>query len=257
MTPVRGKKYSVIWNGLEIPDKNLYHVEDAAVIYCADCREILPDLPKVDLVLTDPPYNAKKDYGVYNDNQTEKEYSEFMIDVACLALEKAGNQFWIAPRYKLEFFQGLLPNNHLIVIRRGAAGPFRGGWSDQFEIALSVGKPSECIPDLWSDIRLKGEGYFFREETYGHPGYTPYPIMARAARILSDHTLIDPFLGSGTTAVAAKQLGRKCIGIEISEKYCEIARKRLAQGVMNLDTPQENKVVKQFSFGDTSYESHA
>ena len=67
------------------------------------------------------------------------------------------------------------------------------------------------------------------EETYDHPGYTPIKIMSRFAAVLSTTTILDPFCGSGTTLVAAKQLGRKAIGIEISEKYCEIAIKRLGQ----------------------------
>jgi len=107
-------------------------------------------------------------------------------------------------------------------------GPFRGGWSDQFEIALSIGKPSKCTPDLWENIRLKGEGYFFREETYGHPGYTPTPIMYKAVSLLSETSILDPFMGTGTTAVACEKLGRKWVGIEISEEYCEIAAKRIS-----------------------------
>jgi hypothetical protein len=190
-------------------------------------------LPKVDLVLTDPPYNCGKDYGIYKDNLTSGEYRHLMKMIVDMCREIAPNQFWVAPRYQLPLWSELIPDYHLIVLRRGAAGPFRAGWSDQFEIALAVGKPSRCVPDLW-DIRLKGEGYFFRENTFGHPGYTPYLIMARAADLLSVDCFIDPFCGTGTTLVAAKQLHRKAIGIEIEEKYCEIARKRLGQGVLPL-----------------------
>jgi site-specific DNA-methyltransferase (adenine-specific) len=92
------------------------------------------------------------------------------------------------------------------------------------------------VSDLWDGIRLKGEGYFFREETYGHPGYTPKPIMHRCVTLLSPEggTVLDPFCGTGTTLRAAKDLGRKAIGIEIEERYCEIAAKRMAQTVMDL-----------------------
>lgn len=57
-----------------------------------------------------------------------------------------------------------------------------------------------------------------------------------------DWTILDPFLGSGTTAYCAKKLNRHCIGIEIEEKYCEIAVKRLSQTVMQLDTPEVKPV---------------
>ena len=211
-----------------------YYRDEAVTIYHGDCREILPDLPKVDLVLTDPPYNAGKDYGTYKDNLCNEEYAEFMAEVVQLSYGVASNHFWVAPRYQLSLWMGLLEGAHLIVVRRGAAGPYRGGWSDQFEIALSIGKPNSASPDLWDNIRLKGEGYFFREETYGHPGYTPYPILSRAAALLSTDSLIDPFAGTGTALVAGKALNRKCIGIEIEERYCEIAAKRCSQSVMEL-----------------------
>jgi len=215
-----------------------YYEENGIKIYCGDCREILPNLPKVDLVLTDPPYNCGKDYGAYKDNLPELEYHTFMDEVVVNCERIAANQFWVAPRYQIGFWSSKFPSAHLIIIRRGATGPFRGGWSDQFEIALATGKPNQCVPDLWDGIRLKGEGYFFREETYSHPGYTPYPIMLKATSLLSVESLCDPFSGTGTSLVAAKQLGRKAIGIEIEEKYCEIAVQRLAQGVLPLEIPR-------------------
>ncbi len=205
-----------------------YDPEYGITIYHGDCRDILPVLDPVDLVLTDPPYNCKKDYGTYQDNLPLEEYQTFMTEVAGLSRKIAKNQFWVAPRYQMRFFLTLIYDAHLIVIRRGARGPLRGGgWTDQFETALTVGKPSSPDLDLWEGIRLKGEGYYFRENTYGHPGYTPLPIMKKAIVLLSTESIVDPFCGTGTSLVAAKILGRKAIGIEIEEKYCEIAVKRL------------------------------
>ena len=219
-----------------------YFEDDAVQIWHGDCRDILPSLPKVDLVLTDPPYNAGKDYGEHNDNMTSEDYLSWCRGCVAEALPKADNHFWVAPRYKLAMWMELLQGAHLIVIPRGATGPYRGGWSDQFEIALAIGKPSRCVADLWNGIRLKGEGYFFREETFGHPGYTPYPIMARAVELLSSKDVIDPFCGTGTSLRAAKDLGRKAIGIEIEEKYCEIAAKRMSQSAMNLNVKRDKNV---------------
>lgn len=210
-----------------------YFEEDGITIYHGDCREILPQLPKTDLVCADPPYNVGMDYGTHNDSMLEDEYAQWAKQIVWDCRNMASNQFWVAPRYKMHLWTGLLHDAHLITIRRGARGPLRHGWSDQFMTALAVGKPSRPFPDLWDDIRLKGEGYFFTEETFRHPGYTPYPIMARAVSLLSESSVIDPLCGTGTTLRAAKDLGRHAIGIEIEEKYCEIAAKRLAQKVIH------------------------
>jgi hypothetical protein len=209
-----------------------YYEEPGIQIFCGDCRDILPYLEPADLVLTDPPYNCGKDYGIYKDNLPAGEYKDFMKMVVDMCRRIAPNQFWVAPRYQLPLWSELIPDYHLIVVRRGAQGPYRGGWSDQFEIVLAVGKPSRCVSDLWDSIRLKGEGYFFRENTFNHPGYTPYPIMAKATDLLAEKSLCDPFCGVGTSLLAAKIQGKKAVGIEINKEYIEIAVRRLKQEVL-------------------------
>jgi site-specific DNA-methyltransferase (adenine-specific) len=77
----------------------------------------------------------------------------------------------------------------------------------------------------------------------GHPTEKPEPLMAELVTLFTDpgETILDPFMGSGTTLVAAKRLGRKAIGIEIEEKYCEIAAKRLAQRALDFSDPGEGR----------------
>jgi len=217
-----------------------YYEHGGITIYHADCREVLPCVT-ADSVITDPPYNCGKDYGTWNDSLPSDEYAAIMRDIVHLTAELTDRQAWVAPRYQLGLWLQLLPSAHLVVIERGAAGPYRGGWSDQFEIALACGKPARCIGDLWRNIRLKGEGYFFREETFGHPGYTPFPIMYRFSKLFPG-TICDPFAGTGTTLWAAKNLGHKAIGIEIEERYCEIAAKRLSQEVFDFPTNSTDRV---------------
>jgi len=211
-----------------------YYLDDSVCIIHGDCAGIIPTLGTFDAVVTDPPYNVGKDYGTHDDRMPDNVYRAWAHLRVGYCVQAAANQFWVAPRYKLGMWLELLPNAHLIVIPRGASGPLRGGWIDQFEIALAQGKTLSKHSDLWKGIRLKGEGYFFTEQTFGHPGYTPTPIMALAISLLASESVLDPFCGTGGTLRAAKDQGKRAVGIEIHEPYCEIAAKRMAQEVLAL-----------------------
>jgi DNA modification methylase len=210
-------------------NKTLKLSDDVTLIQ-GDCLGIMPTLKNISAVITDPPYNVGKDYGIHNDSMLNGEYEEWARSRTDICLTLCKTQFWVAPRYKMALWLSLLPNAHLVVIRRGASGPNRQGWSDQFETALAIGKPAHAPKDLWDGIRLKGEGYFFTEETWEHPGYTPIKIMERAILALTKEsdTILDPFSGTGTTGLACIKCKRKYIGIEIEPKYNEIARQRLS-----------------------------
>jgi site-specific DNA-methyltransferase (adenine-specific) len=211
-----------------------YYKDASVTIYHTDCREILATL-SADTLVTDPPFNVGKNYGVSTDDLATDEYGALMGLLAACAFDR---QAWIAPTNRLAMFARLLGDEAKpVVIRRGAQGPKRWGWYDQFDMVLVRGKPNEYVTNLWDNIRLKGEGYFFREETYGHPGYTPYAILARLTGILTPPggTMIDPFCGTGTSLVAAKSLGLRAVGIEIEEEYCEVAARRLCQEVFDFD----------------------
>lgn len=210
-----------------------YYEHAGITIYHGDCREFLPQLA-ADLLVTDPPFNVGKDYGTSADDLPVDEYRALM---AAIAAANAPHQAWVTPTNRLSLFSGLLPDAQPIIIRRGAQGPKRWGWYDQFDILLVRGRPNRYISNLWDDIRLKGEGYFFREYTWDHPGYTPYPIMARCISLLTSEgeTVLDPFAGTGTTLRAAKDLNRRAIGIELDERWCEVIARRLEQEVLPLE----------------------
>lgn len=207
-----------------------YYEHAGITIYHGDCREILPSV-EADVVITDPPFNVGKNYGTHKDNMSAGEYR---LLLECIS-DACSVQLWVAPSVQLALmFSVLGVDARLVVVIRRAQGPIRFGWSDQFLSLLVRGRPNNKPSNLWDGIRLPDEGYFYRGNNYGHPGTTAEPIASRGIEILSNDTdtVLDPFLGIGTTLRAAKDLGRKAIGIEIEEKYCEIAAKRMAQEVL-------------------------
>lgn len=192
-----------------------YYQDDYTTIYHGDCREILPHLEPVDLVLTDPPY---PNYEIY---------PWAYIPVESLNLNHIPG-FWFWP-CKVPF--PIAWNAMHIWSKCNVCV----GDAEPYEAIYQIGGPGFCGVFRHAVINCKMNAQINRDEYTKHPTQKPIKLIERIVRRFTEkeNTILDPFMGSGTTLVAAKNLGRKAIGIEIEEKYCEIAVKRLRQEVLD------------------------
>ena len=215
-------------------------------IICGDCLEVMKDWPDncVDLVLTDPPYGVRKkekwDEWVYFINNLQD-----WLD-GCLYLSKTVIWFCagkIMP-YILRDREDIL--HRLLIWNKPKGSQFAGAMHDNIwysiEPILVFGEPQPLN---------KGKRYGFAAFEYptvamkenGHPTTKPIGLMYDLVEFYSkpNDLILDPFCGSGTTCVAAKKLGRRYIGIDVSEKYCEIARMRLKAVDTNVPVAEQKK----------------
>jgi DNA modification methylase len=193
-----------------------YYEEPGIAIYHADCRDILPHLGPVDLVLTDPPYGInfiQRTTGLSIIGDNKKMDINFLIKLD-LPSVIWGSNYFIPPS-----------EDRLVWLKRAVEVAKTKSYADA-EIAfcseISTVKVHRQISD--GCIRQGREHGIVRL----HPFQKPVALFLWCLSFLPSGTILDPFMGSGTTLVAAKELGRKAIGIEIEEKYCEIAAKRLS-----------------------------
>jgi DNA modification methylase len=213
-----------------------YYQEDGITIYHGDCRDILPTIEPVDLVLTDPPYGIKRDKGFegfggfgkpiarrrfeddnWDSKRPDKELFGLILSKATSSLIFGGN-----------FFADFLPQGkHWIVWDKKNTMPTFG---DAELIWTNINRNSVKI------IVCEYNGLIGKESQRVHPTQKPVKLLMEILSKYPGDTILDPFMGSGTTLVAAKQLGRKAIGIEIEEKYCEIAVRRLAQRMLPFES---------------------
>lgn len=218
-----------------------YYEENGIVIYHGDCREILSLLPEksVDLVLTDPPWAME----VAEIMQGNASFDQLWGGV-CLAISAKRLLVWHAihndPRRFLNPLRNW-PYLRTLYIRRAIPGYYGRVLMDG-EIIHALG---EWPPNKKGRMVIPGGiaiTYQANDRHNGHPGPRSLIATRWLAHWWSDEgeTILDPFMGSGTTLIAAKQLGRKAIGIEIEEKYCAIAVNRLRQEVLPF-APSRNK----------------
>jgi site-specific DNA-methyltransferase (adenine-specific) len=212
-----------------------YYQDEYAIIYNADCREVLPQLELVDLVLTDPPYGLNFQYLSYDDTR------ENLIDLVrqVFPLLKARRVAISCGQSQV----GLWPSPDWVCAAiwdtTGSFGAL--GYSQWFPI-LFYGKDVQGFGSVNGVIKSDvfkvtgGADVGFQRKGWEkeHTCPKPFKLWKRVlSRFTSDSdTVLDPFMGSGTTLVAAKQLGLKSIGIELEEKYCAIAAERLRQRVL-------------------------
>ena len=211
-----------------------YYQEGGITIYHGDCRGILPQLDvKVDLVLTDPPYgmawNGKITAGKngHSPNQKSSNYGATVVDDDKPFDPSPFINYPEVIMWGFHHFSSRLPEGSVLAwVKRNDEG--YGTFLSDADLAWMKGG---CGVYCFRDMSLYGETL----NKY-HPTQKPIPLIKWCLGLKPKaQTILDPFMGSGTTLVAAKILGRKAIGIEIEEKYCEIAAKRLMQSVMNLE----------------------
>lgn len=197
-------------NMKKLDDYLYYEEKDPDLkIYLGDCLEILPLLPKVDLVVTDPPYGI----GIANNPFRQKHEKSDWDDSPCsqeiiTAMRgKSTHQIiWGGNYFGLPASQGFLVWDKLQPQDFSSSMCEMAWWSHQH--------PAKCFRKSVTSYSKQ------------HPTQKPLELMSWCIQF-HEGTILDPFLGSGTTLVACKELNRNGIGIEINEKYCEIAKKRL------------------------------
>jgi DNA modification methylase len=212
-----------------------YYSEGGIEIWHGDCREILPML-KADVVVTDPPYGIRADEE-RNKNHGKWGWREFTATT------------WDRDRPARETFDLLRSASQHQIIWGGNYFadilPPSMGW-----LCWDKGQRDFSLADVelaWTSFERAARAFTYtraeanQSAAREHPTQKPVALMrwcfAQVDAAIRSHayTILDPFMGSGTTLVAAKLEGRRAIGVEIEERYCEIAAKRLAQGVLNFD----------------------
>ncbi len=237
-----------------------YYQDDACTIYHGDCRDLLDSsqLESVDLVLTDPPYVGLKGgmatalpgvgkrreayVGIGDEWEADLDWMApawALAELAMVVFCSYANVPDVAAKLPAEVRVGLLTWHKRNSPVRIANTP---RYTTEF-VWLFKKKPGlrwRNLKTTMFDIPALQGGCMATERLLDadgrsvHPTQKPLELVHRILAI-GGRTVLDPFMGSGTTLLAAKNLGRKAIGVEISEKYCEIAAKRLAQEVLPLE----------------------
>lgn len=203
-----------------------YYEADGVTIYHGDCREVLPSISDAVAVVTDQPYGT--------------------------GWVKGGGSVGVfVARHEREEWD-VWDTSWLSLIGQPVAGAVMGPYSRARELSEVVPQPCSTVWWRKTNPRPNGpdrepicvwpaylpDGLEFAEyngDTPLHPNQKPLALMLWALRFVPAHLpVLDPFMGSGTTLVAAKTLGRLAIGIEQQERHCKTAATRLSQGVLDL-----------------------
>jgi hypothetical protein len=210
-----------------------YYEHAGVTLYCGDCREIIPNLVPCKTLITDPvwPNAAIELFGADDPCGMFQDMWQAMAVLPARAAIQVGcdsdPRFFKAVPLEMKFFRYV----HLELSRKG----YKGRLLMTGDVAMLFGEPPRSRPGL----RVV-PGRCNDEDSKGQQSNHPCPRKLKHVAFLvgiwsnPEDTVLDPFAGSGTTLIAAKNANRKAIGIEISEEYCEVAVRRLGQEVLDL-----------------------
>ena len=208
----------------------------------------LEELPKIKasyeklVIVTDPPFNVGYHYNTYKDKMDTNAYHEMLGRVFQDApfvvihypeeIYKIAFQMNEAPQKVVSWvYNSNTPKQHRDIAFFGVkpdftkyGQPYKNPTDKRIAQRIAEGKSAKLY-DWWEINQVKNVS----KEKTAHPCQMPLEVMRRIVGILpKDYVIVDPFMGSGTTALACKELGRDFIGIEMDESYAEIARGRLS-----------------------------
>jgi site-specific DNA-methyltransferase (adenine-specific) len=219
-----------------------YYDQDGITIFHGDCREILQTLDPVDLVLTDPPYGVR--YETARRSRTDKLRKPIANDEDlqafadawpwCQALLKPDRHWYVfaSPRMIHEVLRVTGNAKHTIAWDkgdRGTVGDLECGFGEAWEAILYGMKGRRPLNGKRPRTVIRFDWSGTMDPV--HPTVKPVPLLSKLVCWSTDEgeTVLDPFMGSGTTLAAARKEGRRAIGIELEEEYCEKAVNRLLQ----------------------------
>ena len=218
-----------------------YYQDEYVTIYHGDCREIVPTLGMFDLLLTDPPCGidvAKTGKVGGNNKGIAKDYGASEWDKTAPArwiLDMCREHATWAVLWGGNYFDGLPPARGWLVWDKDNTGDFADCELAWTNLETAVRK----FRFRWNGMLQENMAH---KEPRWHPTQKPAPLLTWCIGLAGDvQTILDPFAGSGTTGRAAKDLGRKAVLIEREERYCEIAVKRMAQGVLDFGTANNSE----------------
>lgn len=231
-----------------------YYADEHVTIYCGDCRvwmvEHLIEVSGSIALITDPPYGIINQFGVMEGNGKrtlqfgwdEPEITETVLAVVGGLSVVADSAFVFCGADQfgklIDSMRCEMTVKPAVWCKECPPPPGKGNWwPSAFELAIYGYRSGAFFGD---DDPKRCNVFWYDSYRYGQPGKLDHPTqkpLALVRRIVNalappEGIALDPFMGSGTTLRAAKDLGRKAIGIEISERYCEIAAERMRQKVL-------------------------
>lgn len=213
-------------------------------IYNKDFRECLNDLPKINMIITDPPYNINFKYDVYNDNLSDDDYIKLIANLkgfplAIIHYPEETMKYFVpslgVPNEVITWcYNSNLPGRQSRLINfyncsvdfNKAKQPYKNPTDKRVAKLIENGSKGCRLYDWFSDINLVKN---VSKDKSNHPCPIPVKLYERIILLTTNEgdTVLDPFAGQGNFAIACKNLNRKFIGFELSKEYCDTANERI------------------------------